>query len=73
MATIKTVNACGLSCPQPVLLARQALDDAKRGTVQVVVDSATARDNVARLGQNAGWQVTIQNQPDNSMLILLTK
>jgi tRNA 2-thiouridine synthesizing protein A len=73
MAATKTINACGLSCPQPVLLARKALGDMKSGTVQVMVDSATARDNVARIGQNAGWQVSIQNQADGNILISLTK
>jgi len=73
MAAIKTINACGLSCPQPALLARQALDNLTRGAVQVMVDSVTARDNVARIGQNAGCQVSIQNQADGSIMISLTK
>jgi tRNA 2-thiouridine synthesizing protein A len=73
MATIKTINACGLSCPQPALLARQAIDNVTAGAVQVQVDSVSARDNVARVGQNAGWQVSIQNQADGSILISLTK
>jgi tRNA 2-thiouridine synthesizing protein A len=73
MAAIKTINACGLSCPQPALLTRQALGNATSGAVQVMVDSVTARDNVARIGQNAGWQASIQNQTDGSILITLTK
>jgi tRNA 2-thiouridine synthesizing protein A len=61
MAAIKTINACGLSCPQPALLTRQALGNVTSGTVHIQVDSVSARDNVARIGQNAGWQVSIEN------------
>ncbi len=73
MATAKTINACGLSCPQPALLTRHALSSLTGGTVEVLVDSATARDNVARTGQNAGWQVSIKNRADGSIQVLLTK
>jgi tRNA 2-thiouridine synthesizing protein A len=73
MAAIKTINACGLSCPQPALLTRQAIGNMTSGAVHIQVDSATARDNVVRIGQNAGWQVSMQNQADGSILIALTK
>ena len=53
------VDARGLSCPEPVLLARKALD---RGDlpVVVVVDNATARDNVARMARGSGHRVAIE-------------
>jgi tRNA 2-thiouridine synthesizing protein A len=73
MTNTKTINACGLSCPQPALLTRQALSSLAGGEVQVRVDSATARDNVARTAQKAGWQVSIKNQVDGSIQISLTK
>ena len=41
MIEIETVDARGLSCPQPVMLAQQALNKAKKGTVAVLVDSNT--------------------------------
>jgi tRNA 2-thiouridine synthesizing protein A len=73
MTALKTINACGLSCPQPALLTRQALSSLKDGSVQVLVDSATARDNVARTAQKAGWQVSIQDQANGRIQISLTK
>ena len=69
----KIINASGLSCPQPALLTRQALNSMKGGIVQVLVDSSTARDNVVRTAQNAGWQANIQQIPDGSFQITLTK
>ena len=55
------VDARGLSCPLPALHAKQALDKAAGGTVEVLVDSTTSRDNVSRVGRKAGWEVTVED------------
>jgi len=73
MDDIKTVDARGLSCPQPALLATQALKKLGKGTVEVLVDSGTARENVSRLAKNAGWAVSIEEQKDGSARIVLKK
>lgn len=71
--TIETVDARGLSCPQPVMLVNKAVKKLKKGSIQVLVDSGTARDNVSRLGKNSGWTVTVEEQPDSSYRIVLRK
>jgi len=68
-----TVDARGLSCPEPALMARQALMKAKQGTVIVLVDSVTSRDNVSRTGKLAGWQTSSEDQPNGSFKVTLTK
>jgi len=73
MTEIKTVDARGLSCPQPAMLARQAIQKLDKGTVEVLVDSGTARENVSRLARNAGWTVTVEDQPEGSYRIVLNK
>jgi len=73
MSDIKTINACGLSCPQPVLLAQTAIKELKNGAIQVLVDSATARDNVTRIAQKSGWSVETEEQPGDVIRITLTK
>jgi len=73
MTEIKTVDARGLSCPQPAMLARQAIQKLGKGTVEVLVDSGTARENVSRLARNAGWIVTVEEQPEGSYRIVLNK
>lgn len=73
MTEIKTVDARGLSCPQPAMLARQAIQKLDKGTVEVLVDSGTARENVSRLARNAGWTVTVEEQPEGSYRIVLNK
>lgn len=43
-----TVDARGRSCPEPVILTRQALNDKSLKQLTVIVDAAVARENVAR-------------------------
>ena len=47
------VDARGRSCPEPVVLTRQALEDKSIKSLTVIVDAAVARENVARFLQNA--------------------
>jgi TusA-related sulfurtransferase len=73
MNEIKTVDARGLSCPQPAMLTRQAIQKLDHGTLEVLVDSGTARENVSRLAKNAGWAVTMEEQPEGNCRIVLKK
>lgn len=52
----KTVDARGLSCPQPIVETKKVLDKISGGRVEVLVDTVTSRENVLRFGRNAGWQ-----------------
>ncbi len=53
----KTIDARGLSCPQPVLMT---LDEIKAGTsteMTVLVDSDASKENVSRAAAGKGWTV----------------
>jgi len=52
----KVVDARGLSCPQPVIRARAAID-AGEFPIEVLVDTATSRDSVTRMAERAGFLV----------------
>ena len=73
MSDIKTVDARGLSCPEPALLTRQALQKLNKGTIEVLVDTGTARENVSRIAENLGWVVTIEEQPAGNCRIVMKK
>ncbi|WP_031516918.1 sulfurtransferase TusA family protein [Desulfofalx alkaliphila] len=66
----KTVDARGLSCPEPVILTRQLLSQITSGSVQVVVDNNAAKENVTRAAESLGWKVTVEEQGDNIILML---
>jgi TusA-related sulfurtransferase len=52
-----SLDARGLSCPEPALRTRAALVKTAHGDVTVLVDSPTQVENCARAGERLGWQV----------------
>jgi selenium metabolism protein YedF len=71
MSETKTVDARGLACPQPVVLAKQALETNEK--IKVLVDNETALENVKRLGTKLGCDVNIEIEKDGSFEIELTR
>jgi phosphoserine phosphatase len=55
------------------MMARAALAALKTGTVEVLVDSGTSRDNVRRLAERFGWTATVNNVPTGGYQLVLTK
>ena len=64
------IDCRGLSCPEPVLQARQAMTGAEKGEVTVLVDTAVARDNVVRAAKSLGWRADIKDDGDVFKLFL---
>jgi selenium metabolism protein YedF len=59
----RTVDARGLPCPQPVIHTRNAMrEDASE--IVTLVSGADQVDNVRRLAERAGWQVTVERRDD---------
>ena len=50
------INAKGLECPKPVLLAKKALDEGN-AEVDILVDNAIAVQNLTRLAQSGGRDI----------------
>jgi tRNA 2-thiouridine synthesizing protein A len=73
MSEAKNIDVRGLACPEPALMTQQALASLSGGALRVLVDSGTARDNVARTARHAGWKVTEEEMPDWSYKLTLTK
>lgn len=67
---IKTVDARGLSCPQPIVETKRVLDKLKSGKVEVLVDTVTSRENVLRFAENAGWKGTFEESKDGFKITL---
>ena len=73
MSITKTVDARGLSCPQPVLMTQNALKELQAGEIEIFVDTEASRENVSRFAGKSGWMVTVENRPDGSFRLLLKK
>ena len=66
---MKTVDARGLSCPQPVLMTKNALAS-KENSYEVLVDNSTAKENVTRLATNSGYKVAVAEKDGDYVLTL---
>lgn len=54
------VDARGLSCPEPLLRTKEALDENPNETVQTIVSDVNARENVKNLGLRRRREVTVK-------------
>ncbi|MEW6079527.1 MAG: sulfurtransferase TusA family protein [Thermodesulfobacteriota bacterium] len=54
---METVDARGLSCPQPVLMTVDALKKTSADRMLVLVDTAASKENVSRAVSSNGWTV----------------
>ena len=55
----ETVDARGLSCPVPVIMAKKALDRIAAGELIVLVDEEVAMENVSRLARSLKCSVDV--------------
>ncbi|NCC25080.1 MAG: preprotein translocase subunit TatB [Deltaproteobacteria bacterium] len=66
----EVVDARGLSCPQPVLMALDAVKLAVQGRMEVLVDTEASRENVSRAVQAKGWRVDVREEGEGFRLVL---
>lgn len=52
-----TVDARGLSCPQPVIMALDEMKKEENKELVVLVDTDTSKENVSRAATSQGWLV----------------
>ena len=55
---MKTVDARGLSCPEPVIMTRQAMQS-NESSYEILVDNAASRENVTRFAEYRGYKVNV--------------
>lgn len=53
----KTVDARGLSCPQPVLMTLDEIKTGKSDEIVVMVDNDASKENVSRAAVSRWWVV----------------
>jgi len=65
----KLVDARGFSCPQPVIMTRNAI---KEGAfpIEVLVETVTSRENVRRASEKMGCTVEVETLEDEYRLTL---
>lgn len=68
---MQIIDARGLSCPEPVILTRQAMASGA-DSYQVMVDNNTSKENVTRYAHHQGYKVQISEQ-DGEYTLLISK
>ena len=56
---MKFLDAKGLSCPEPVIMIRQAMMS-KENAYEMVVDNPTSKENATRYAEHQGYTVTVK-------------
>jgi tRNA 2-thiouridine synthesizing protein A len=64
-----TVDARGFSCPQPVIMTRNAIQSG-RFPIEVLVETVTSRENVRRAAEKLGCTVQVEEMKDEFKLTL---
>jgi TusA-related sulfurtransferase len=63
------IDARGLSCPQPVLVTKKAIDK-DEFPIEVLVDTVTSCENVRRMAENKNKQVAVEETEDGFKLLI---
>lgn len=71
---MERIDCRGLSCPLPVVETRKHLEKLAGGeSVEVLVDTGTARDNVSRMAAKEGCEVAVRETEDEEFILTITK
>lgn len=66
-----TLDARGLSCPQPVLMTVNAIKSGGTDIITIMVDNETAKENVCRAAAGKGWTVAdIRDEADGCCITI---
>ena len=66
----KIIDTYGLSCPEPVLKLKQAINDADE--IELLADSQVCVENCSRFAQSRGFRVSV-NEGGGQYVMTLTK
>ena len=66
-----TIDARGLSCPQPVLMTLDEIKNGSESEIIVLVDTYTSRENVSRAADSQGCRVkTVEPEGDGYKIMV---
>jgi len=68
-----TVDARGLSCPQPVIMTLNEIKAGKENNLVVLVDTDTSKENVMRAATSQGWRIDEVASEGEEYRISMTK
>ncbi|MDL2307227.1 sulfurtransferase TusA family protein [Desulfovibrio sp. OttesenSCG-928-C06] len=70
---MKKIDAKGLSCPQPMLMAKKAMEAGTDDKIEIQVDCAASVENIGRAAKQIGWNLTVLSQDGDEAVVELNK
>jgi tRNA 2-thiouridine synthesizing protein A len=67
-----TVDVRGLGCPVPVSRTKEAMEKNPDQTINVLLDSEAAKENVSRMAQSKKYAMKIEQGEDEEYKLVLT-
>ena len=64
------VDARGRSCPEPVMMTKNALESNSKEELNIMVDSRTAVDNIERYIKKEGYNIDIEENGEDYILTI---
>jgi len=65
------IDARGLSCPGPVIMASRAMASGEN-TYEIIVDDSVSKENVTRFAEQLGYRVNVA-EADGEYTLTITK
>ncbi|MBE6996203.1 MAG: recombinase [Ruminococcaceae bacterium] len=66
------IDTRGLSCPMPVIMVQKAIKKDAPACLEVLADARVAVENITRLANNSGYQVSVA-EADGEFTLTLKK
>ena len=63
------LDARGLSCPEPVIMIKKAMET-KENKYEIMVDNRTSVENITRFGEHQGYRVSVSENGGDFTLTL---
>lgn len=67
------IDARGLSCPQPVILLKNAVEKTREEHYEILTDNMPCVENVCRFAANAGYQTEYKKEEGGEYRVTLTR
>lgn len=68
------VDTRGRSCPEPVIMTKNAVSDLKKGdSIKVLIGEEVAIENVGRFARNSDCDVEVNNKGNDEYELIITK
>lgn len=65
---MEKIDVRGMSCPQPVLMTKNAIEEHPEG-IDILVDNNTAKNNITRFLKNLGYKLEFKNEEEDTLIV----